>query len=412
MKILGNPDTTNKTIGIDATDTLPLTGLRVLDLTRLLPGPLATLHLADLGADVIKIEDQENGDYARWMGPLKRTQSGFYLAINRNKRSVSLNLKTTTGHDALMRLVETADAIIEGFRPGVTDRLGLDYPTLHARNPNLVMCSLSGYGQTGPWREKAGHDINYCATNGVLEQNGRRGEAPSLGNFQIADIAGGALSATTAVLAAMLSVARGGPGRHVDISMTDCSLAGSVMAQMELDASGTTRARGDDFLTGRLPNYNVYATADQRYLAVGALEPVFWERLCRALQDDDLLTTDLADEQACERARLRLSQRIAAEPLAYWDKLLSDVDCCVCPVLTLAEAHAHPQLQARGMFVTLDHPSEGPVAQYASPFQMSGFKFAQRLAAPALGEHTREIFAEIGFAETEIEDLCSSRHNL
>ncbi|MBX2824616.1 MAG: CoA transferase [Gammaproteobacteria bacterium] len=395
----------------DDNTALPLAGVRILDLTRLLPGPLATLHLADLGADVIKIEDPENGDYARWLGPLKKTQSGFFLAINRNKRSLALNLKTPGGREALLRLVETADAVIEGFRPGVMDKLALDYQSLSTRNPSIVLCSISGYGQDGPWQHRAGHDINYCATSGVLEQTGRRHEPPALGNFQVADIAGGALSATTGMLAALLSVARGGPGRHVDISMTDCALAGNVMAQMELDARGGTRERGDDFLTGRLPNYNVYGTADSRYLAVGALEPVFWRRLCTALDDPQLLETDLEDEEQCEAARERLSGLFSSAPLAHWERLLDGVDCCVCPVLTLAQARDHPQLQSRGMFVTLEHPAEGPVAQFASPFRMSGFEFAQRLPAPSLGEHSREILTELGFASVKIDELCSSAHN-
>lgn len=392
---------------MDSSNTLPLAGIRVIDLTRLLPGPMATLHLADMGADVIKVEDPATGDYARWMGPIKKTQSGFYLAINRNKRSVSLDLKSVVGREAMLELVRSADAVVEGFRPGVMDKLDLNFDTLQQYNPSIVLCSISGYGQDGPWRLKAGHDINYCATNGLLDQTGVRGSEPALGNFQIADIAGGALSATTGLLAALLCVSRGGSGRHIDISMTDCSLAGNVMAQMELDAFGSTRQRGDDFLTGRLPNYGIYATSDGRYLAVGALESVFWRRLCEAIGEPELFALDLEDEQQCELGRQRLTSIFQSRTLSDWQALLDDVDCCVCPVLTLAEAACHPQLQTRGMFLTVDHPTEGVGAQFACPFKMSKAEFGLRLHAPQLGEHTNEVFRELGFDQSRLNALVS-----
>jgi len=385
--------------------TAPLTGVRVLDLSRLLPGPMASLHLADLGADVIKIEEPGRGDYARWMGPLKKTQSGWFLALNRNKRSVALDLKSTTGRQALLDLCASSDVLIEGFRPGVMARLGLAFDTLIEVNPKLVLCSLSGYGQTGPYRDKAGHDINYCALTGVLEQSGSRGGPPAPGNFQIADLAGGALSSVMGILAALYSVARGGLGRHVDVSMADCVGAHALMPLMDLQTNGVTPARGDAMLSGRLPNYGVYRTQDDQYIAVGALESQFWARLCIAIGAEELSEIDLDNTAQCSAAREQTAQIFASRPRQYWSELLADVDCCTGPVLSIAEALQAAHLQSRGLYFTAVHPLEGDVTQCACPIKMSNFEFQLTRHAPSLGEHNTEILQAIGYTEHQIEAL-------
>ena len=411
--------TSVKTEVKEAPHSAPLTGVRILDLTRLLPGPLASLHLADLGADVIKIEDPVQGDYGRWMDPAEpqypqpsqastpenssKAPSRWFLAINRNKRSVALDLKSAAGKQALLDLVVSADVVIEGFRPGVMDRLGLSYGTLKGVNPAVVLCSVSGYGQTGPLREKAGHDINYCALTGLLDQTGLRGGPPSLGNFQVADLAGGALSAVMGILSALYSVARGGSGRHIDISMTDCAGAHGIMSMTEWQAHGSSAPRGQGFLTGRLPNYAVYQTQDERYIAVGALETAFWSKLCEVLCVPELVHYDSTCNQDCQRVRDQLTAIFASQPQAHWTNTFRDIDCCTGPVLTLEEAMEDPQLISRGLFFTAAHPVHGDVTQFACPVKMSGFQFHLERHAPGLGEHNPEVLRDIGYNRQQID---------
>ncbi|HYT96473.1 MAG TPA: CaiB/BaiF CoA-transferase family protein, partial [Casimicrobiaceae bacterium] len=257
----------------------PLHGIRVLDLTRLLPGPVCSLYLGDFGADVIKIEDTDAGDYSRGIGGNAATVSAFYRLINRNKRSLALNLKDSRGRDAFLSLACTADVVVEGFRPGVMKSLRLDYPIVAEANPRIVFCSLSGYGQDGPRSQAAGHDINYLGYAGVLDQTGARGGPPALSNLQIADLLGGAATAAIGILVALVGALRTGRGRYVDVAMADASFAHQILALCALEESGRLRARGDDLLTGGVPCYGLYATRDGRYLAVGALEEKFWRTL-------------------------------------------------------------------------------------------------------------------------------------
>ncbi|MFI4952074.1 MAG: CaiB/BaiF CoA transferase family protein, partial [Burkholderiales bacterium] len=269
----------------------PLEGIRVLDLSRLLPGAVCTLHLADLGADVVKVEDTGRGDYARSLGIAPGAAGGsasgavsaFYRMVNRNKRSLALDLKAGAGRDAFLRLAQRADVIVESFRPGVIDRLGVGYANVAAINPRLVYCSITGYGQTGPYRDRPGHDINYLGYAGVLDQTGTADGAPALSNLQVADLLGGAMNAATAILAALFGAARRGRGAHVDIAMTDGALAHNIFALHAIETLGHAQPRGRDLLTGGVPCYGVYATEDSRYLAVGALEAKFWRALCDAL---------------------------------------------------------------------------------------------------------------------------------
>jgi alpha-methylacyl-CoA racemase len=265
----------------------PLAGLTILDLTRLLPGPAATMHLADYGADVIKIEDTGDGDYLRDFPPLigpagERPSNPVFSAVNRGKRSIALNLKSDAGRDVLLRLVDRADALIEGFRPGVLERLGCGWETLHARNPKLVVCSLTGYGQTGPLANDAGHDLNYLAVTGVLDQIRANGQ-PAIPNLQIGDLLGGALAALSALLVALVGAQRGGIGTRIDVAMTDALLAHHFFPHADHDAGHDARAEST-LLTGGVACYHVYRTADGRELAVGALELKFWQAFCDAAQ--------------------------------------------------------------------------------------------------------------------------------
>ena len=392
--------------------TAPLDGVRVLDLSRLLPGPVCTLHLADLGADVVKIEDTGAGDYARALG-LAPTGDGrvpsdvpsaFYRMVNRHKRSLALDLKATAGRDAFLRLAECADVIVESFRPGVVDRLGVGHAAVAAINRRIVYCSITGYGQTGPYRDRPGHDINYLGYAGVLDQTGVSGGPPALSNLQVADLLGGAMNASTAILAALFGVSRTGDGTHVDIAMTEGSLAHNIFALHAIETLGRAQPRGDDLLTGGVPCYGVYATQDGRYLAVGALEGKFWRALCGALDRPDLVAGQLATGRAGAAVRQQLAALFAQQTQAHWVERLAAVECCVTPVLSLEETLADPQVRSRGMIVS---GADG-IRQYAPPFRMSGHEFAIARPAPAQGEHSAEILREAGFSADEIRSLADS----
>jgi crotonobetainyl-CoA:carnitine CoA-transferase CaiB-like acyl-CoA transferase len=371
----------------------PLQNVRVLDLTRLLPGPLCTMHLADLGADVIKIEDMGAGDYA---DPLMRA------LLNRNKRGLRLDLKSPAGLAAFLRLAGKADIVVEGFRPGVMDRLGAGYEAVRAVNPRIIYCSLTGYGQTGPFRDLAGHDINYCGYAGVADQIGTADGVLALSNLPLADLMGGTLTAVVGILAALVSVRGGGPGRHVDIAMMDGVLANAVMPLIAYNAEGRARPPGQDTLSGALPCYGLYRTKDGRYLAVGALEPKFWEAFCDILARPDLKAwRQSAPDEETARVRMEVAAEIAACAWEEWRARLAGTDCCVSPVLTMEEALASELVRARGMEIESQEGALRKLVQFACPVKMSDFAFEIRNPAPRPGEHSAEILAEAGFTAEE-----------
>jgi len=386
----------------------PLAGIRILDLTRLLPGPMCTLHLADLGADVIKIEDTGAGDYGRALGRPKVANSSLFLAVNRNKRALALDLKQVAGRDVFLRLARESDVVVEGFRPGVMDRLGIGYKAVSARNPRIVYCAITGYGQSGPYRDRAGHDLNYCAYAGVTDQNGPPGGDPVIPNFQVGDLLGGALTAAMGILAALLDARRTGRGRYVDVAMADAVLAHAVLPLATLGDEGATRPRGDDLLTGRHPCYQIYRTADGRHMAVAALERKFWDAFCEVLGRPDLKPFHLAEGEEAEKAKREIAALFADKPGAHWNRLFEGADCCVTPVLTLEEALQNPQFLARGMVVKTFHPVDGAVTQFALPMKMSELAFAIRRPAPMPGEHSPEILRDAGFSGEEIAALLAS----
>ncbi|MFZ4478831.1 MAG: CaiB/BaiF CoA transferase family protein [Rhodoferax sp.] len=379
----------------------PLQGVRVLDLTRLLPGPVCTLHLGDLGADVIKVEDTAAGDYAA---------EAVRTLVNRNKRAIRVDLKHASGVDVLLRLCEQSDVLVESFRPGVMRRLGVDYETVARRNPKIVYCSLSGYGQTGPYRDAPGHDLNYSSWAGVANQIGAPNQAPALSNLPVADLLGGSLTAVMGILAALFDVARSGRGRHVDIAIADGVLAHAVISLAALNGQGRTQPAGESKLTGLLPCYSVYETADGRYLAVAALEKKFWDAFCSVIGRDDLkpLHSPL-DKTQSGWVRGELRALIGAHDLAWWTQTLSGKDCCVTPILKLEETLNNEHFVARGMVLPLVHAKDRiayPSArQFACPVKMTRFDFAVRHPAPRQGEHTDAVLMAAGYTDKEIEDL-------
>lgn len=360
----------------------PLSGVRVLDLTRLLPGPMCTLHLADMGADVIKIEDPRCGDYAREMGD-------FYELINRNKRSVVLDLKTQVGKDNFFALAKTAHVILEGFRPGVANRLGIDYDPVKAVNPKIVYCSITGYGQTGPYRHKAVHDINCLAYTGILDQMGREGKAPALSNIQMADVLGGAMGAVMGILAVLFETTRTGVGRYVDVSMADCVLSHHVMPLMAFNQGGCSPGRGRDLLNGGLPWYNIYRTADDRYVALGALEKKFWKNFCKAI-DQEQWQEQPQDQTQRDRIQSELRRMFLQQSLDAWVEKFKPVDCCFSPVLSLEQAMQDPHLSSRAVFRKVDGRVE-----YTFPIRFHPTQEQARSPAPKLGEHTDEVLNEL-----------------
>jgi crotonobetainyl-CoA:carnitine CoA-transferase CaiB-like acyl-CoA transferase len=370
---------------------LPLTGLKVLDLSRLLPGPYASLVLADLGATVDKVEEPGTGDYTRHMPPLKDETSALFLGLNRNKRSLALDLKSPDGVATLKRLVKHYDVLLESFRPGVMERLGCGYDTLAAENPRLVYCAITGYGHTGPDRLRAGHDLNYLARAGALGYGGSPDGAPAMPGVQIADIGGGALFALVGILAAIEERHRTGRGRFVDVSMTDGATAFLHMhlaARLQLGAGGQPLARGREALNGGYPCYGLYRTQDGRYLAVGALEPKFFQGLCAALERPDLLEGAWDTGDAGRRTRAELERIFSGRPLAEWVALFSKLDLCVEPVLEGDEVLADRQLRARGLFV-----EAGDVVWLRTPLRFGPLEVTP---PPALGQHTAEILRECG----------------
>jgi crotonobetainyl-CoA:carnitine CoA-transferase CaiB-like acyl-CoA transferase len=337
----------------------PLTGIRVIDLTRLLPGPFATLRLAQWGAEVIKIEgpaEQGQDDPTRYMGRTRAdAEAGepslSFRMLNEGKQLRTLDLRDEEGREALIDACRDADLLIEGFRPGVMDRLGLGWDVLHEINPRLVMCAISGYGQTGPWSQRAGHDINYIAMAGVLGQIGTDDGEIALPNFQIGDLLGGSQAALAGMLAALIAAQRTGLGRFVDISMTHEVARHNVLAAATLAAAGRSAPPGRDLLSGGAPCYGVYRTSDGRHLAVGALELKFWQQLCEAIDrpqwaDRHWSRGEMPGSEPAMSLKKELAVVLADHPLTHWLDVFEKVDCCVTPVLHLHESLAHPLFQA------------------------------------------------------------------
>ena len=377
---------------------LPLDGIRVLDLTRLLPGPFCSLLLADMGADVIRVEQPGSGDAMRQYPPLRDGQSVAFNAVNRNKRSVTLNLKAPRGRELFLSLVATADCVLEGNRPGVMDRLGLGWSVLRERNPRLVLCSISGYGQESPWAGRAGHDLNYLATNGVLSLSAPQGGPPHPPPVQVADLGGGAQAAATSILAALLDVARGGEGRRLDVAMTDATLGWISTPLAETEASGPL-AHDEHRLTGRYACYAVYTCADGRYLSVAALEGKFFATLCEELGRPDLIPLHV-DGDRQDELRAELASIFRTRDRDDWGASLGPDTCCE-PVLEVWEVPGHPHVLARHLI------DDRPTGREVAPPVPMGEGW-HRSDAPRLGEHTGEVLAEVGVTPDAFRELAAA----
>jgi alpha-methylacyl-CoA racemase len=384
----------------------PLEGIRVLDLSRLLPGGFCSLLLADFGADVIKVEDTGAGDYIRawppyYEGVEESARSALFLALNRGKRSIRLDLKTERGREAFLRAVAQADVVLESFRPGVLDRLGVGYEAMRAVNPGVVYCAITGYGQDGPNRDRSGHDMNYLGLIGLLGLTGEPEGPPIQSAGQIADVGGGALTAAFGILAALRERDRSGEGQIVDVSMADGALSWLAMVAARYFAEGVTPHRGDLELAGAIVCYRPYRCADG-WVTLGALEPKFWLAWCRGVGREDLVEQQFAP--AGSAVHREVEAIFAGRTREQWHAFASEHDCCLEPVLDLDEALDSELVRAREMVVELDQPgAQRPVRLLGLPIKLGRTPGdANRAPGPALGEHTREVLASLGYTEEQI----------
>jgi alpha-methylacyl-CoA racemase len=388
---------------------LPFDGLKILDLSRLLPGGFCSLLLADFGADVIKVEDTGMGDYIRWSPPAfegaeETAKSALFLSLNRGKRSVRIDLKSEAGRDVLLKLVRDADVLLESFRPGVLDRLGVGYERLKQENPRLVYCAITGYGLTGPNVQRSGHDMNYLGLNGVLALSGDADGPPTQAGAQIADLGGGALMGAFGILAALRERDRSGEGQLVDVSMFDGALSWLAMVAARVFAAGEQPRRGAEMLSGSLLCYRPYQCADG-WVTLGALEPKFFAAFCHGVDREDLLEHQF--EQPGSAAHAEVEAIFAGRTRAEWADFAQQHDCCLEPVLEVEEALESELVRAREMVIAFEQPGAGMVKGLGMPVKLSRTPGRVRSGGPSLGEHTEQVLRESGFSEEEIAQLLA-----
>ena len=381
-----------------------LSGIRVLDLSLQLPGPLCTMMMADYGADVVKIDEPE----PRVRNPFAAEEPGtgpLDRYLNRGKKSVTLNLKSDEGREIFRKMAATADVVVEGFRPGVVKRLGVDYETLSAANPGLVYCSISGYGQAGPMRDVAGHDVNYLSYAGVLGLSGRPEDPPTLLPVQVGDVYGGSMMALSGILMALLSRQRTGKGAWIDISMTDGSVASLAIPASNLLGGGIPQERGALPLAGLLPCYDAYECADGGYVSLGGLEPWFWKKLVTRLGREDFDELQYAAGESAEGVRRDLREIFLGKTRDEWIRFFEGEDVCISPVLSLDEALSHPNTLARRMVVDVGSPLGGTERQLGLPIKIAGEEGHSPGRAPRLGEHDDQTLSQLGYSGEEIAGL-------
>ncbi len=385
---------------------LPLEGVRVLDLSRLLPGPYCSLILADLGADVVRVESPNGADPLRLMPPMSGDSSAYFHGLNRNKRSITLDLKRREGVELFLKLVGAGfDVVIESFRPGVMDRLGLGYGELCKVRKQLILCSITGHGQAGPRRSKAGHDLNYVGLSGLLALTGEKGGAPAIPGAQVADIGGGSLMGAVGVLSALVRRSVSGEGAWLDVSMTEGALAFLSMQIGARKALESQPERGAGLLHGEMPCYGVYRTADDRYMTLAAIEPKFWQQFCSAIGREDLVGEGHFSGRRGMHAKGELARLFETRTQAEWVALFSGLDVCCEPVHEVDDLFEDEQHRARGSFVSVEDAPREPMAQVACPIRFLGEAPSPASAAPSLGADTDEVLSSIGVKSHDLASL-------
>ncbi|MBT2373972.1 CaiB/BaiF CoA transferase family protein [Pseudomonas fluorescens] len=383
----------------------PLASLKVLDFSTLLPGPFASLLLADMGAEVLRIESPTRMDLLRVLPPHDHGVSASHAYLNRNKRSLALDLKQAEAVEIVRQLVKDHDIVLEQFRPGVMERLGLGYEALKAINPKLIYVSITGYGQTGPYKDRAGHDINYLALAGVASYTGRQDSGPVPLGVQLADVGGGSLHAVIGLLAAVIARQQSGVGQYLDVSMTDCAFSFNAMAGAGYLACGVEPDWENQVLNGG-SFYDYYRSRDGRWLSVGSLEPAFMQQLCAALGRPELAAQGLSPKPEQQKA-LKQALQIEFEKRSFAElcALFAATDACVEPVLSLSEALEHPQLKTRELVSQVPRGDGSTQAQMACPLKFSEGLPTPRHIGVALGAHSDQVLAELGFSAQRIDDL-------
>lgn len=378
--------------------TLALEGIKVLDLSRTVPGPFCTMLLADMGADVIKIEAP---GYQMGMLPDQGKQAAYDF-LSRNKRSIALNLKTAEAREVFHKLATEADVVMEAFRPGVAKKLGVDYDTISELNPRIVYCSLTGFGQDGPYRDLPGHDPNYTSIGGAVGLTGDEKGDPVIIRAALGDI-GSALHAVIGILCALMARDKSGKGQYVDISMTDSVLSFLTVSLLRYFRDGFIPKRG-----WPSPTINVWKTKDGKFVSTGLIEPYFWERFCHALGREDLIPHHHAKGEKLKEVYSAIKETFLTKTRDEWFQIMKDADTCVSPVLELDEVVNDPQLLSRDMFPEFDHPTEGKVRHLGMPIKLSETPAKFRSFAPLIGQHTEEILQGLGYSEQQIEELRKS----
>lgn len=389
---------------------LPLEGIKIIDLSRYLPGPFCTQILADFGAEVIKIEDPQSGDLMRYVPPLIDKESAGFYSVNRNKKSITLDLKKDEGKAIFKRLVANSDIVVDQFRPGIMDKMGLGYEQLRVINEKIIYCSITGYGLDGPLRDAAGHDLNYLSLAGVTGLNGTYKGMPAICGMQIADIAGGTLYATIAILIALAGRQITGQGQLCDISMMDGSISLLALTLGQWSGWGKLSEMGDDLLSGGYAFYQIYRTKDDKFVSLGALEEKFWAGFCNKLGKPNYIKQQF--DKALQRDMIADIQMVMQEKTRdEWVSYFADSDICFTPILTLEEMCEHPQVLARKMIVKLVNVrgSGKDVALTGVPIKLSGTPGVAKLTFPRLGEHNEDILMTAGYKEEEIEYFRNSR---
>ncbi len=383
--------------------TLPLDGVKILDLSRLLPGPYCTMLLADMGAEVIKIEEPKKGDYNREWFPKKVKNSGYFIGVNRNKKSLTLDLKKEKGREIFYNLVKEADVVVESFRPGVVERLKIDFNTLKEINPKIIYLSLTGFGQNTSWKLRPAHDLNFLALSGILSFSGSRDKKPAIYGVQVADYAG-AVFGIIGIMAALLRRDRLGEAQYVDIAMMDCLYSFLSMIAGKFFIDGLIPEPAEDMLTGGFACYNIYETKDGRFITIGALEEKFWERFCEIIEKPEW-KSEIFNKEKQKEIIENLENIFKQKTLQEWTEIFKKEDVCVEPVLNLKEAFESIYSKERNIVFTLENSIDGEVKQIKNPIEIFPEIKKEHFSHPQIGEHTEEILKSIGFSDEQIKNF-------